>query len=204
MIYMNKFYVFILLLIFVLSGCAVKSSNFSVIKPVSGKGAVVYIYRPNSMSNILISPDVLVDGDKKFKIKSSEYMAVYLPAGKHRFSLDLSGRYEGKHLIDLTLADAEIYFLRIDATMKFQMNEQYKRRFDILNVSNDIALTEISACRNSVKKKTTNTKVVQTAIEASPDLDSMETGTEGVSILADDPASMFSISKTKNPFSKSR
>jgi len=204
MMYMNKSYIFIFLLAYLLSGCATKSSSFSVIQPVAGKGALVYVYRPNSMSNILISPDVLVDGDKKFKIKSNEYMAMYLPAGKHRFSLNLSKRYEGQHLVDLTLVDAKIYFLRVDAKMKFQMNDQYKRRFDILNVSNDLAVTEISECRHSGKKQDKNAVAAQTVIESSPGTESMEAETEGASILADDPASKFSISKTKNPFSKSR
>ena len=199
---MNKAYIFIFFLTYVLSGCATKSADFSVIEPVLGKGALVYIYRPNSMSNILISPDVLIDGDKRFKVKSNEYMAMYLPAGNHKFSLDLTKRYDGNHLVELILVDGKIYFLRIDAKMKFQMNAKYKRRFDILNVPQNKALKEIAHCRDLGKKQNKSSQSAQAIVEDG--LGSTKVGARNASILADEPDAKFSISKTKNPFSKSK
>ena len=192
-----------------LFGCSTKIVKFSVIEPVMGEGAVVYIYRPNSLSNVVISPDVLIDGKKEFEIKNNVYTSLTLPAGVHAFNLALSKRYEGQHSIELELSDAEVYFLRIDTKMKFQMNDLYKRRFDILKISKDIALLEISECRDLHEKQNQHDKIVQKEKSLSPVLDVTKVKTETVekekaSILNDDPDSVFSISKTKNPFSKTK
>jgi Protein of unknown function (DUF2846) len=207
MIFFKPYYILVTLLISVLVGCSHKPVNFSITEPVSGEGAIVYIYRPDSMSNIVISPDVLIEGKKRFEIKNNAYMSINLPPGQYNFSLNLANRYEGQHSINLNLIDKGIYFLRIDTKMKFQMNNLYKRRFDVLSISKDRALSEIAECRNLNKKNARKKSVVLPAIlekqrmEDRP-IEAPQVKEEDVSILTDDPDSEFSISKTKNPFSK--
>jgi len=202
MIFMNKSYILLaLLLLTVLSSCMKKTVDFSVIEPVPGEGAIVYIYRPDSSSNSIISPAVLVDGKKKFEIENRTYRALNLPAGKHVFNLDLTKRYDGQHSIELILKDAKTYFLRIDTKMKFKMNDLYERRFDILNVPEDIALSEIIKCQN-LDGKRSRSNFPGKRNKSQPVLTSQKAEKKETSILADDPDAAFSTSKTKNPFSR--
>lgn len=200
---MNKFICLVLPFIWSVSSCASSPTNFSVSKPGIGKGAVVYIYRPDSLSNILISPMVIIDGDKKINITNNSYMDFRLSAGSYQFRIEVSERYEGKHNIDLALNDGEIYFLRVDSKIKFKMNELYGRRFDISHVPNKQALSEIGECQNLAEKQTR--KTVYVSKEAEKDSDGImpeEVDQKPGSILIDDPASRFSILKTRDPFSK--
>jgi len=199
---MSKYNIFILLLVVSLSGCVKKESTFFIKDPALGEGAIVYIYRPDSSSNIVISPDVLIDSEKKNKIENKTYMSVSLPPGEHAFNLDLSSRYDGKHSIDLVLNDGQVYFLRIDTKMKFKMNDLYERSFDIRNISAGVALSEINECKDMDEKIRRNAKASQRKTKLSESSENKEPEKENASILEDDPDSQFSTSKTRNPFSR--
>ena len=201
-----KFIFVCLSLIWTLSSCVSQTPQFIVPDPVSGQGAIVYIYRPDSIANILVSTAVLVNGDKKFDINNNTYMSITLPAGKHVISLDLEKRYEGLHLVEIDLADSQIYFLRVDTKMKFQMNARYLRRFDITNVTGELALTEIGKCRNlaATKSKPVTLSKKSVVEESADPIPQVNESPENESILTNDPDSRFSTTKTKNPFSRSR
>ena len=178
-------------------GCATKFEPFTVNKPVSGDGAIVYIYRPDSLSNIMISPAIFINGKKSSEIKNGTYISVSLPTGKHVFKLELGDRYDGQHAVNLMLKDAEVYFLRIDTKLKFKKNDLYERSFDISSVASSDALMAIRNCK---KTDTNRQRLRPESMASEQKLKSSEN--EPDTIFSNDEKSRFSISKTKNPFEK--
>ena len=194
---MIKFSGLLLIPVCVLSACAHKSSVFLALDSADDNEAIVYVYRPNSLSNIVVSPDILIDGKKKFESKNNTYMAMRLPAGEHQFRLDLASRYQGQHSVSLNLLPMQQYFIRVDTRMKFQKNNLYLRYFDIFNVSNDIAVKEIKSCRYIGKRKL--------AVSRENPLLSSEDEVlkaESKEVLINDTDAEFSILKTRDPFAK--
>lgn len=188
-------------IVFVVSACAKTTPEFLLHELTIDNEAIVYIYRPYSLSNIVISPDVYVAGEKKLEIKNNSYMAIQLAAGQYEFNLDLSQRYEGQHSVLMSLSPGKQYFLRIDTAMKFQKNDLYKRRFDITGVSDETALSEIRECKNLDNSK----QALARSEKASQNIPSLSTTIEketAKSQAINDPDSKFTISKTKNPFAK--
>jgi len=170
---------------FFISGCSVRQTEFVVLKPAGESGSLVYIYRPQSFSNAIVSPDLIIDGKKATTLSNNSYTYRDLAAGNHTFKLNLSNRYSGNTDYKLETLPSKTYFLKVNTSLKFEKNKPYTRRFDIIQLPPDIALEEISEIPfaedkiNSQKEKDTN--------NITP---------EGVS---DD---QFSINKTRNPFSK--
>lgn len=108
---------------------------------------MVLIYRPDAMANIMVSPEVLVDGKPVFVIHNNQYQALQLAAGPHHISLNLTERYLGEHEITLDTRVGLSYFLRIDTAMKFQQNRPYDRSFDIRSIAEAEALPQIAGCK---------------------------------------------------------
>jgi len=167
------------------TACSVKKTTFTALQPSLEKGSLVYIYRPSSMSNAIVSPDLMIDGEKTFTLSNNSYTYKYLPAGKHIFKLDLSNRYIGKTDYELDVLTENTYFIKASTSLKFEKNKPYTRRFDLTLIPSSIAIKEISKIPRT--KENQNTKNKKRVIEKPP---------EGVE---DD---QFSINKTRNPFSK--
>ncbi len=168
-----------------LSGCSHQSTKFVPAAPDNDLSDV-YLYRPNSLSNVVISPVVLVNGNKTEGIKNNTYIQYQLVPGKHSFELEVGERFDGNKQISVNLQPGQVYFLRVDTELKFKKNDLYYRRFDILKVENSIALTEIVNCRN-VNKDKTETVVT----EGTKQQEKTKSGEE-----------VYSISKSRNPFGK--
>lgn len=130
-----------------LSACSTVSERFDLSARASATSAVVYIYRPNAMSNMMVAPDVLIDDAKTFAIRNNHYHVLYLPSGKHQIKLDLSERYQGVSQIDLETVAGQNYFLRVSTAVKFQMNQPYDRWFNLERVSLEMAQDEIAQCK---------------------------------------------------------
>lgn len=180
-----KFIILLPALSFLITACSVKNSTFIALKPSLKTGSLVYIYRPSSMSNAMVSPDLIIDGKKSFSISNNSYAYQYLPAGKHTFKLDLSSRFIGKTEYNLEVLAEQTYFLKTSTSLKFEKNKPYTRRFDLMLVPSNIALSEISEIPFIGDKETEKTQKQIT-----------DMAPEGVK---DD---QFSINKTRNPFSK--
>ena len=174
-----------ILILILLTSCAAKNSNFIEVKPVIETDSVVYVYRPYSISNILLSPDVIVDGEKIFEIQSNSYFAVGMSKGEHVIKLGLSERYEGVHQLSVKTEQAKSVYLRVTSALKFQKNQPYRRSFTLEKVSKEIALSEMQKTKNT--NKTIKDKVV------------IKNRTEPESEVEEE---VFSISKSRNPFNK--
>ncbi|HEY9052860.1 MAG TPA: DUF2846 domain-containing protein [Gammaproteobacteria bacterium] len=139
--------VFVFFSMFVLSACTTAPGRFDLATHASSSNAVVYIYRPNSLSNVMVAPDVLINGVKEFSINNNYYNVIHLPAGKHQIKLDLTERYQGVNELVLDTVSGQNYFLRVTTAVKFQMNKPYDRWFNLEQVRAKIAQDEIAQCK---------------------------------------------------------
>lgn len=182
-------YLFFLLALPGLAACtgAVKTT---IRQPVEQyDGVLLYLYRPDSMSNILISPRLSVDGAGAFPFKNDHYTYLQLPAGDHRVQLLLSERYQGHHEFEFSAETGQVHYLRIGTKMAFRKNDLYVRRFDLQPVSAEIAREEMASCRYF-------------SLQAEDKADDPATGSVESQPRADD--SSFSINKSRDPFSRNK
>lgn len=176
-------FVHLLPFIFLLSSCSYNKPTFVALTPSIEDESIVYIYRPSSLSNAVISPMLKINGEENIEISNNSYSYVQLAADKYIFKLDLSKRYIGNTEIELDIKPQRTYFLKISTSLKFEKNKPYTRRFDIKQHHKDIALTEIKNIPYVGENKNQTTK-------------------KSSSITEKTKESQFSIDKTRNPFSK--
>lgn len=186
---MNKL-VLIMLFMLAVTACSTKKSNFVEVKPSSESETALYIYRPYSMSNIMITPEIVLDGEKITDIKNSSYRYFFLPQGKHTVELEIDERYSGVQKVDVNLQQSKTVYLRVNTSLKFEKNKPYSRSFSLEVVDKETALTEIQATQYADKKKN-NKKEVLT--------NESETSSNSQDEVAKD---QFTIQKTRNPFAK--
>ena len=172
------------------TACASKKSNFVEVKPSSESEAVLYVYRPYSMSNIMIVPDVVIDGKKITDIKNSSHHYFFLPQGKHTVELKIDERYSGVQQIDVNLQPEKTVYLRVNTSLKFEKNKPYTRSFSLEVVDKEAALTEIQATQYADKEKTAKKEALINESEASRNSQDEVTKDQ------------FTIQKSRNPFSK--
>ena len=132
--------------LWLLAGCVTAVATFKP-EPTSATDATVYIYRPDTLANILVTPPVIMDGTAVFSIRNNLYHTLHLPPGQHRIKLDLADRYLGDHETTIDVANGLSYFLRIDTSLRHTQNRPYDRRFDIRPIAESEALTEIARCK---------------------------------------------------------
>lgn len=134
----------ILLTIIFITACSNKASTFVAAPADDDKGSVVYIYRPSSSANFMMTPKVIIDENEKFEIGSGDYRYVYLPAGLHTVGLNPTDRYITDAAVRLNVETGKSYYLRINTSLKFETEKMNTRKFWIENVAEKQALTEIS------------------------------------------------------------
>jgi len=130
-----------------LFGCANIETVFIPAKPSFEKDSIVYIYRSDSFSNVVISPVLLIDNVERLPVRSARYTYVYLVPGSHEFKLNLDKHYHGIKELIVDIKHNKTYFLRIDSSMEFRAGERYKRTFNIREISKEIGENEIKECR---------------------------------------------------------
>lgn len=126
------------------SACANKASTFVAAPQHADKGSVVYIYRPSSTSNFMMSPSVVIDGNDKFQIGSGDYRYVYLQAGDHRIGLNPTDQYFTDPAKILSVENGKSYFLRVSTSLKFEPEKMNTRRFRMDLVDEADAMSEIA------------------------------------------------------------
>ncbi len=187
---MNKLNYLLLLMLLVTASCVTKKSAFIEVDVNHKTLPVVYIYRLHSMSNIMLSPDVFIDGEKKFNIKNKSYEYISMSPGEHNFKLALTERFSGVQQIKVSVKPNEIIYLRINTALKFEMNKPYSRSFDIEKVEKKIAFREMQQTEFSAK---------QAVLEKS-------SGSEKQNLQLKIPDAVnnneYSIKKSRNPFVK--
>ena len=168
----------VLSIIFFMSGCANREYAFSEVKPSIDNQAVIYIYRPHSVSNIMLSPKVLIDGNETIEIKNNQHVFFHLKPKSHVIKLDVVKRYTGNHELVVKLDALNIVYLRVSSSMKFEMGKPYSRSFNLEQVERSLAMSEI----------------VKTKYSKNQNKDKEKGGITR--------PSKFSTLKTRNPFSK--
>lgn len=178
--------VFVLLLAMaVLVACNNKKIVFVPIEPSAEKGSVLYVYRPSKTSNVMQIPKMSITSVKTFEISSGEYKQFYLSPGKYAVKLHAIKDSTEAVEHELLIEETQVYFLRVDASMKFEVGQSYQpyqRKFGLTEVSPEMARAEIGGTKDmdvrSKKKKRT---------DASGE------------VVEEDEAT-FSVDRTLNPF----
>lgn len=169
------FFVFVLLSA---SACSNKASTFVAAPEDADRGSVVYIYRPASTTNFMMSPKVIIDGNEKFQIGSGDYRYVYLKAGDHMIGLNPTDQYFTDPAIRLSVPSGKSYYLRVSTSLKFEPDKMNTRRFWLELVDETDALSEIADTEYAGPKTQTEVR---------------EAG-------RDQGGDQFSVDKTQDPF----
>ncbi len=180
---MHKLKFLLLLGSLLLIACS-NRSTFAPLQPEAGNEAVIYIYRPASIANIAVNPQFELNGKNLFTLPNGQHQLIRLAEGEYQFNLKLDERYIGNQSILLKVEPQQHYFLRVTTQVKFEKNRPFTRRFDIQQVDNPIALNEIRQTRYGGKILNADQPDNSGDAQPQPKEDS------------------FSISKTRNPFSK--
>ena len=152
--------------------------------------AAVYLYRPLSTTNAFYSPDLYINDEFRYSIKSGKKTRLLLDAGDTVFEIEPDKKYAGVTRISTTLNPGDTYYLRIDTSLKIKNTvgyEPYERSFSLVEVADQQAIEEISQCCHSASGSKTGDDG-QTDSKPSAD----ETGKSDTG---------FSVDKTQNPFS---
>ncbi len=129
--------------VLLVTACSNKASTFVPAPQDMGKGSVVYIYRPSSSTNFMMSPKVVIDGNEKFKIGSGDYRYVYLQSGKHALGLNPTDQYITDAALELAVEADKSYYLRVKTLLKFEPDTMNTRKFWMEQVAEKQALKEI-------------------------------------------------------------
>ena len=175
---------FIVLVFMIFSaGCVTHEPKSKLVYHSDDKTPVVYIYRPSSFSNVIISPAVIIDGKERFLIKSGDYTFVYLSPGRHAFKLKLDKNIKGVFEEEIDLKSGEVRFLRVDTSMKFVQGQPYIRTFNLNWVNEERGMSDIKKCKHM-----------------SPDMPSKNFRKKNQS----GEESRFTTDKTSDPFSRNK
>lgn len=144
--------------------------------------ALLYVYRPASFDNIVISPPLRVDDMPPLEMGNNRCFWWALAPGLHRLQVELGGRYQGNHRIQIDMSAGREYYVSLSTRLQFRKNDLYLRRFDLRPVGPEQMAFDTAACKPALKSNPGDT--------------------------ADDPAQphqdttdhQFSIEKSRNPF----
>ena len=152
--------------------------------------AAVYLYRPLSTTNAFYSPDLYINEEFRYSIKSGKKTRLILDAGATIFEIEPDKDYSGVTRITTTLNPGDTYFLRVDTSLKIKNTtsyEPYERSFSLIEVADQQAIEEISQCCHSGSNSNTS--------------DDDQTGNNPSADETDKSDKGFSVDKTQNPFS---
>ena len=163
-----------------MAACSNKESTFVAAPQNVEKGSIIYIYRPSSSTNFMMSPKVVIDDNEKFKIGSGDYRYVYLQSGEHTIGLNPTDQYITDAAFTINVEADKSYYLRVNTLLKFEPEKMNTRKFWIDVVAEKEALTEIGNTEYSGPKAQQSSADETQSIEVK----------EG-----------FSVDKTQDPFS---
>lgn len=167
------------------TACSTKSviSSFTpaIAKPDQ---AIVYIYRPSTMSNALYSPGINIDSEFKLYTRNGSNTQLSLAPGEHTFEFQAEKRYTGLSPVTLMLDAGSRTFLRVNTSLKIENSVEYKpyvRTFTFTRIEEQAAVKEITQCCLAKPEQLQNGK--------------------GTRQLDENTNDGFSVDKTQNPFS---
>ena len=165
--------------VLLVAACSNKVSSFVAAPQHADKDSVVYIYRPSSSANFMMSPQVVIDGSEKFRIGSGDYRYVYLQTGEHSIGLNPTDQYSTEAVVTLNVEPGKSYYLRVNTSLKFETDSMNTRKFWIDVIDENEALTEIGDTKYAGPK-------IQQSASSDPEERDQEQG--------------FSVDKTQDPF----
>ena len=175
----------------VLTACSTQQTTNSftpVLAPADQ--AAVYIYRPLSTTNAFYSPDLYINDEFRYSIKSSKKTRLLLDAGETVFEIEPDKKYAGVTRLSTTLDPGDTYYLRIDTSLKIKSTvgyEPYERGFSLIEVADQQAIEEISQCCHSASSRNTGDDSQSGSNPSADETGKSDTG--------------FNVDKTQNPFS---
>ena len=135
----------LLLAVLMSAACSNKASTFVAAPLDADKGSIVYIYRPSSSTNFMMSPKVVIDDSEKFNIGSGDYRYVYLQTGQHTVGLNPTDQYITDAALMINVEAGQSYYLRVKTSLKFEAEKMNTRKFWIDVVADKEALAEIGS-----------------------------------------------------------
>jgi len=147
--------------------------------------ATVYIYRPSAMANSIYSPELYINGEMKFNLKSGKKYLVTLPPKEYTFEIEPDKKYTGTTRLTLSLKANELYYLRLDTSLKIKNSltyKNYQRNFSLIKIDDVQAIKEITQCCSQDRGSITDKNKSELKLESNS-------------------GGGFSTDKTHNPFS---
>jgi len=181
---MNRLKVLSALLCLLVVSCAKPVVTVHLVKPTENE-SIVYLYRPGVLANSMVSPELILNDEKISEIENGTYQVFHLPAKSHILSLNVDEKYLGNKTIELNTQPNQLYFVKLESSLKFQKNKPYIRYLYLKQVSESEAHIELSQLD---EEKLSNSA------------SKMQEG-DSKAINKDEEA-QFSILKTNNPFQK--
>ena len=127
-----------------MAACSNRAPTFVAAQAPDSGDAIVYLYRPASSANFMMSPRVVINGDEAFVIANGDYRYVYLQGGEHVFGLMSTDRYGTGVPVTLNVEAGESYYLRVNTELKFEARTMNTRNFWLDSVDQKQALTELA------------------------------------------------------------
>ena len=159
-------------------------------KSVPADQVAVYLYRPLSTTNAFYSPDLYINDEFVYSIKSGKKARLMLDAGTSVFEIEPDKNYTGVTRLSKKLEAGDTYYLRVDTSLKIKKSvgyEPYERSFSLVEVDDQQAIGEISKCCHSPSSNNTD--------------DDNKTGSTASADESDKTDTGFNVDKTQNPFS---
>jgi hypothetical protein len=128
-----------------ITACSNKQAVFVPAPQPVDDDAVIYIYRPTSTANFMMSPTVVVNGDEKFRIGNGDYRYMYLPAGNHELGLKPTDQYLTGAAVTLSVQANKSYYFRVNPSLRFEPDDMNTRRFWMEQVGGQLAVDEIAS-----------------------------------------------------------
>ena len=130
--------------VLLVTACSNQTSTFVPAPQDADKGSIVYLYRPSSTSNFMMSPEVVIDDVERFSIGNGDYRYLYLKSGRHTVGLNPTDQYLTDAALELSVEADNSYYLRVNTLLKFEPDTMNTRKFWIEEVTEKQALKEIA------------------------------------------------------------
>ncbi len=142
--YRSSFLLPLLSAVVFITACAHEAPAFVPAPEQAEKGSIVYIYRPSSSSNFMMSPQLVIDDQARFRVGNGDYHYVYLQAGEHALRLQPTDQYSAGQAVALVVETGRSHYLRVGTLLQFEPEGMNTREFWIEVVDEPTALRELA------------------------------------------------------------
>ena len=164
------------------------SSNGPIFIPADpgAQHALLYLYRPYDVSNLMLSPEIVVS-QESVRLANGEYRALALSPGSYTLKLGAVEGYTEASETELVAEAGRVHYLRLDASMKMQTGVRYsayQRGFRLTPVEAAVAQRQLSGLKDAAGQQ------------------AMECSSCSLEQPAEEEEATFSTDKTDNPFGR--